>query len=236
MRNSIPVGDPHVDGCRAVDAEVGICRQAVDLHGKANSSPSQSMPKLASAMPSLVLFNEPRQSRQRRQGARSPELPGVHRCRTSSTDAKRSTSEASTALPFSPEARRNGRPITPFFVLSPIPVVRRWRLSYCSPVRGLGSRRGLVRDARAAGWRSRARQHACPRGLTWRARLTARASTAHPVPVGNSAIFFSSRCPPGRCGQGVVFPVAVHDNQRGQAGTRDGAGCREAVDDGVKGA
>src|SRR5215472_6157574 len=47
--------------------------------------------------------------------------------RISSTDAKLSTSEASTAFPFSAEAR-DGRPITPLCVYSPIPVVRRWRL------------------------------------------------------------------------------------------------------------
>jgi hypothetical protein len=54
--------------------------------------------------------------------------PSYARRRISSTDAKLSTSEASTALSFSAEARE-GRPITPLYVYSRIPVVRRWRLS-----------------------------------------------------------------------------------------------------------
>ena len=59
------------------------------------------------------------------------------------TDAKLSTSEASTAFPFSAEAR-DGRPITPLWVYSPIPVVRRWRLSSAAQSAWPGSRRGLV--------------------------------------------------------------------------------------------
>jgi hypothetical protein len=48
--------------------------------------------------------------------------------RISSTVTKLSTSELSTAFPFSADPR-DGRPITPLRVYSSIPVVRRWRRS-----------------------------------------------------------------------------------------------------------